>query len=351
MKLARSTFVDTATAAGPNAALLGLGDWMPSTGANLGGYNLTWLRPRASAGLVTTDEHSAPVIAWRHLGSGRSAAITAQIGGQYGREFTLWEGFAPLSVSLLRWLSGREELPGTYASARREGGEALVQLELEPGVLGAPDPVGLRVRLRSPSGRLVAEMPLDRNGENSFQTRLPLGEQGVYVGEVVFGDGAVVPLPPVSLPYSPELERSTDGRRGARLLERIALESGGDVDPIASDLFRGARIGRAWSPLTRWLALAALAVVLVEIAFRRLQLWGLLRFSRAQGTEKPLPATVAGALAAASRAVVRGSEASQAPDAAPAAAGAGSAPAAREESTLSDALAKARARAQRGQQR
>ncbi|TAJ12826.1 MAG: VWA domain-containing protein [Planctomycetota bacterium] len=353
MKLARSTFVDADTTATANATLLGLGDWMPTTAAPLAGYNLTWLRPKASAGLVTVDENAAPAVAWRHLGAGRSAAITAQIGGEFGREFASWDGFAPLSVSLARWLCGRDELPGTYVSARREAGEALVQLELDPTVAGAPDPAGLRVRLRSPSGRLVAETPLDRTGETSFVTRVPLGEQGVHVGEVVFGDGQVVPLPPVSLPYSPELERIGDSQRGLRLMERVARESGGETNPIAADLFAGERIGRAWSPLGSWLALAALCVVLIEIAFRRLQLWGWLaafaaRPMRALRRERAVDAIPepAATVTAGPTPVAAAARSREAPAAAPE-------PPAQSPVTgdLSDALAQARARAQRGQKR
>lgn len=359
MKLARSTFVDADTTAAANAALLGLGDWMPGSAAPLSGYNLNWLRPKASAGFVTSDDNAAPVVAWRYLGAGRSAALAAQIGGEFGREFVEWDGFAPLAVSLARWLCGRDELPGTYVSARREGGEALLQVELDPTVPGAPDPAGLQVRLRSPSGRLVAQAPLDRTGETSFVTRVPLAEQGVHVGEVVFGDGQVVPLPPISLPYSPELERIGDAQRGLRLLERVARESGGEVNPIAADLFAGERIGRAWSPLTAWLALAALGLVLVEIACRRLQLWGwfgalalrpverLRRRRAALPDALPVQEAEAGAPArVAPTATPAPSEATRAPAAAPA-----SAPAPGPAPDLSDALAKARSRAQRGQQR
>jgi hypothetical protein len=369
MKLARSTFVDEPTEAGANASLLGLGEWMPATSAPIGGYNLTWLRPKASAGLVSVDEQGAPIAAWKHLGAGRSAAIAAQIGGEYGQEFAAWDGFAALSVSLVRWLCGREELPGTYVSARREAGEAVVQVELDPLVPGAPDPAGLRIRMRSPSGRLLAEGPLDRIGETSFQSRLPLAEQGVHLGEIVFGDGQVVPLPTISLPYSPEIERIGDDQRGARLLERVARESGGSVAPIAADLFRGETVGRMWSPWTTWLALASLVLVVVEIAFRRLQLWdalarlplaNLLRRRRAAATT---PTVLGGAGANASRAAssetrtARSKEAtdagtpavqtaaSTAPSATPAAARAAA------DKDLSDALAKARARAQRGKQR
>mgnify|MGYP003694598189 CR=1 FL=1 len=47
---------------------------------SLDGYNLTYLRPGATMGVVTTDEYQAPVLAFWHRGLGRVASLTAEVG-------------------------------------------------------------------------------------------------------------------------------------------------------------------------------------------------------------------------------------------------------------------------------
>ena len=49
------------------------------------------------------------------------------------------------------------------------------------------------------------------------------------------------------------------------------------MNPSASELFRGERASRGWRSLSFALVLAALLLVLVEIAARRLELWGAVR--------------------------------------------------------------------------
>jgi hypothetical protein len=163
---------------------------------------------------------------------------------------------------------------------RREGSEAVVSVEVDPQAPAAPNPAGMRVRLGGPLGGTAAELPLARVGEGRFEARIPLREQGVHLGEVVLADDRFVSLPPVSLPYSPELERQSDLLGGERLLERIAREAGGEIAPPVADLMHEEALGRAWKPLGGLLAAIALAAFVLEIAGRRLQLFGYLRMPR-----------------------------------------------------------------------
>ena len=72
---------------------------------------------------------------------------------------------------------------------------------------------------------------------------------------------------------SPEFERRPDPDEGLRRLERLARDTGGTVSPAAGELFRGEREARRHRSIARELALAGLLLVILEIAFRRLNLW------------------------------------------------------------------------------
>jgi len=124
-------------------------------------------------------------------------------------------------------------------------------------------------------------------GENRYEARVPLAREGVLLGSVVLGRDArgeerMLALPPLALPYSPEFERSVDPKRGERLLRAVARESGGEVSPPLGTLLRGEREARTWRVVRRELVLAALLLLLLEIAARRLQLWGSLESALAR---------------------------------------------------------------------
>ena len=75
-------------------------------------------------------------------------------------------------------------------------------------------------------------------------------------------------------PILPQVGLYLDPRRGERLMQRLAAGTGGATSPLAGDLFGGERESVRYRALSKELALAALLLLLVEIAGRRLQLWG-----------------------------------------------------------------------------
>jgi Mg-chelatase subunit ChlD len=305
LTVSRATFIEDATACEVTPNLFGLGEVPGNEFAELGGYNLTYTRSGAVAGVVTKDEYQAPVFAFMQQGLGRTAAFTGQIGGTYGASVVAWPGFASFFVSIARWLVGQEEPSDVFASVRRDGKEAIVSVEIEHGSSAAIDASSMKVRWRDEGG-VATEVALTRVSENRYEARAPLAREGILLGTLALdgkdGSGkSTVQLAPIALPYSPEFERGSDPHRGERLARAIAQESGGLVDPNAAEFFRGQRTSKGWNLLTRELALAALMLVLLEIAARRLELWSFVRVpafvrtafarQRARSAARPITAT------------------------------------------------------------
>jgi Mg-chelatase subunit ChlD len=339
LTISRATFVSDRTACAALPDLFGLGESLSEIASSgfpsLAGYNLTYMRDDASAGVVTTDEYKAPVFAFAYRGLGRAAVYTGQIGGEFGADVVAWSGFASFFVTNTRWLAGEEEPSEIFATARREGREAVIGVEVDPRVPLPADAANMRARLTQADGT-TSEVALERVAENRFEARTTLAREGVVLGDVVLGDGRHVALPPLALPYSPEFEVGADLERGDRLLRQIARESGGEIAPPAATLLHGERQARAWRVVTRELVLVALAAMLFEIAARRLQLWGSLA-----GVFAPLQRAIGARFARrrAARPAVEREEAAP-PPAAPA-------QRAPPPATLDDALERARAAARR----
>jgi hypothetical protein len=111
-------------------------------------------------------------------------------------------------------------------------------------------------------------------GEDTLEARFPLQKAGMYLGAVQVGTGAVLPLAPLSLPYSPEFEPRPDPNEGRNTLIEIARVTGGVErttwdDVFTPALFRNRQIRDLVIPLT----LMLLIVHVIEIGGRRLLLF------------------------------------------------------------------------------
>lgn len=286
LTFARSTFVDEPTATDTTSELFALGD--PNSALeragfpSLAGYNLTYLRPEANVGVLTTDENRAPVFAFAQRGLGRAAAFTGEIGGTYGEDVVAWSGFADFFVTAVRWLGGLEEPGEVFATVRREGREAVIAVEVDSAAPRPPDASELSARITDPAG-VARELELVRVGETRYEARYELERSGVALGTLQVGPPGAkrgLPLTPLALSYSPEFAPTRDREAGARLLAKLAEATGGEDVVVATELWRGSRDSKAWRSIARELVLAAILLWLVEIATRRLELFGLLKWPR-----------------------------------------------------------------------
>jgi len=270
---ARAAFLEERSAVRLLPDFLALGEAAFTPFPSIAGHNRVYLRPNATAGAITSGDDPAPIFAFAQRGLGRAAAYAGQVGGTFGAEVVAWDGFAPFFVTIARWLTGQEEPGSVFASVRREGASGVVSIEIDPEAPEPPDGSLLRARVRTGDGA-TRDVPLEPVGPNRLEGRFPLETEGIALATLALGDGRAVNLPPIALPYSPEFERSLDRDRGEKTLRKLASETGGVVAPAASELFRGPRGGRALRGVARELALAALVLLLLEIAGRRLALWG-----------------------------------------------------------------------------
>ena len=281
--VARSSFVTEPTAARALPDMVLLGELPASSFPALDGYNLTYLRPGATMGVVTTDEYKAPVLAFWHRGLGRVASLTAEVDGQYSQRLNAWKDFQSFSVGLGRWLLGGEPPSGVQASIERRGGQGIVRVELDPGRTpgGADDVRAATATIVPPDERAGGQserLTLAWVGADTLEARFPLKKAGMYLGAVQLGTNAVLPLAPLSLPYSPEFEPRSDLDEGRKTLREIARITGGVERTTWDDVFTSPRVrNRQVRDLVMPLTLMLLVLHVVEIGGRRLLLFAAAR--------------------------------------------------------------------------
>jgi Mg-chelatase subunit ChlD/uncharacterized membrane protein len=282
--VARSSFVTDPTGARALPDMVLLGELPASTFPSLDGYNLTYLRPGATMGAVTTDQYTAPLLAFWHRGLGRVGSLMAEVDGKYSRRLNEWKDFQGFSVGLGRWLLGGDPPSGVQASIDRRGGQGVVRVELDPDRArgGAGEVRAAAATIVPPDDRnsgAARRLTLSWVGEDTLEARFPLQKAGMYLGAVQLGTGAVLPLAPLSLPYSPEFEPRADADEARRTLSDMARLTGGIERTTWDDVFTSARLrNRQISDLVLPLALMLLIVHVMEIGGRRLFL-----FAAAQG--------------------------------------------------------------------
>ncbi|MCE9673271.1 VWA domain-containing protein [Myxococcus stipitatus] len=267
LAVARATFVDEPASleAAPDLPLLGR---LPTEGLpQVGGYNLTYLKPRASVALRTLDGNAAPVLAmWPH-GAGRAVAFTAEVDGPFTGELREWGALRATLEAMVRWAAAESSpLGDAVVRSERRGHLLRVTLDLPPG---EPLPGALPSLVLLPGdGRPArAEQPMRWEDEDRLVVEVPLEGSGTWHPVVRVGPRALR-APPVTLPYAAEFEPG--GPKEGQVLLRALASVGGGIERLSmTGLFEDAPESEGSRPLAPWLVGLALAVLLAEVAVRR----------------------------------------------------------------------------------
>jgi len=266
IQVARSSMVEEPAAVLVLPALRTLGD-MPDAFPQVGGYSMAWRRPRAELALQTADDEKAALLAHWQVGLGRAAAFLGEADGPVSGGLADWDGYGDFFGTLARWLCGGQT-PGLFVEARREGSVGVISLEVEAQLAASLDTA--RGVLTTPDGRSL-DLLLERVGPGRLVARVPLERDGVYRSAIAVA-GTTLRVPPLCLPYSPEWAVQPDARAGERVLRRLALSTGGSVQPTVDAVLAGPRRSLGRIDLGPWCAAFAVFVLLLEILVRRLQI-------------------------------------------------------------------------------
>ncbi|MBM4164523.1 MAG: VWA domain-containing protein, partial [Lentisphaerae bacterium] len=345
--VARNTWVTNAAVPRFTVALPQLSDALPSEAPPVGGYNLCYLRPEATAVAVTRDENEAPLVALRRHGTGRSAVFTGEADGAEAGAFARWSAAGEFYGALARYCAG----------PRQEGVEGLLALQ-------TPIPGGVRITVYADTRRselrglndVAVEtlrhqpglpprserLPLPWRTADTMAIDIPLTGGETLLATVVYPDGRSESLPPVCQPYSPE-HAPAAGSDGAAALAALAEATGGAQLADVGSVWEAIPRGRRHVPLAPFFYLLAAVLFLFEV-FERRTGWldGRLRRRAAPPAASDAQPPTPSPSAAAASVPLSGTPAAAA--SAPPPAPSAGAPAAAEESPLARAKRRARER-------
>jgi hypothetical protein len=271
--IARSSFLDEPTAVQTTAGMYSLTGREFDISRMCGGYNLCYLREGANLAAVTVDEYEAPFVAAWQAGIGRSLCYTGQANGPYTGQIAQWEDIGAFFTSLARWVAGAGSQlgPDMLLTQQVEGGICTIKLHLDPE--RQTEPFVELPQVTTLQGR-PGGVPQARKNSLQFidadtlAVEIPVSGSDAFLSTVEVPGQNPVTLPPVCLPYSPEFKPADIGQ-GQESLVRLAKITGGkeriDLAGIWADLPKQAQM----IALSKWLLLAAIVLLLLEVLERR----------------------------------------------------------------------------------
>ena len=233
-------------------------DWLEQ----IDGYNLCYLKPKASQAALSGDEYAAPLVAFWRKGTGRVAAVMFPLGGDFSTRVRAWDGYGGFAQSLSRWLMGPGLPPGAGLRTDVDGSRVKVDLFYDAADAAladrfALDPPELTASLGA--GGTAARIAWERLAPGHYAAAVDAADVEYVRGAIRLGDDAI-PFGPVNVTTNPEwsFDRS-------RLDELVAtsIRSGGEARVDLSDVWTAPRPA-AFRGIRRWLIPLLLLAILLE---------------------------------------------------------------------------------------
>ena len=235
--------------------------------AQVGAANITYLRPDAAAAVVSTDEYAAPLVAWHRKGLGRAAAVAFPFGGRLSREVRAWEQSGDLVQSLVRWISGPPLPAGIALNSKLEGNTLRMTLSYDSAAAWqekfATNPPQLAARTDEDAAS-ATPIAWRRLSPGRLEAEIALPPGAMASGAVRIGD-YVIPFGPITTGDAPEWSEDADAPMQLRAL--ASATGGRELANLAEAWLPPLR--DVWKPLSPWLLVAALTLILTEALFSR----------------------------------------------------------------------------------
>lgn len=263
--MARSAFLKDPVGVKPTAGWLELAARPLSWLTEVDGYNLSYLKPGATAAAFSGDEYAAPLVAYWQRGLGRTAAVSFPLGGDYSQRVRGWAAYGDFLQTLARWLMGSDTPAGLALRPRVNG--SVLELDLlysaawEERLAKSAPQIVVAEGASGPARPLVWE----RLEPGRFHASVPL-QPGQWMRGAVQVDKYALPFGPVASGVDPEWR--FDRARIAEL-QAVAQASGGGA---VTDLSKVWQVPRQpeFTGTRNWLLTALLAVFLAEVLATRL---------------------------------------------------------------------------------
>jgi Mg-chelatase subunit ChlD len=239
----------------------------------VGGYNISYLRPKSGMAAVSIDDYKAPAVAYRQAGTGKVMCLTFETDGEFTGKFATWTQAGDFLSALAGWTfgSGSNMLPGGMVLTQRIGnGLHQMKLHLDPerkknSFRTLPQAISI--------SRPNSQEDVTTNGKfrwldpDTMVCDMPLNNPAAHLTAIKIPGKRIWRAAPVRLPYSPEF---APRRKDAVMeLQRLCSRTGGRERSNLSGIWQELPVIVRLKPLTPYLLMAAIILLLLEVLERR----------------------------------------------------------------------------------
>ena len=277
--VSKGTFTDQETAVAPTESLPLITSVPEEQFPPVGGFNVCYTMPDALTGMISKDGFDSPILAFWGRGNGRCLAFTGEIDGKYSGPFGAWNRSGEIYLSCLRWIStSSPDEEDFYVKSEKTGSGMKVTLELDPERKKDPFsklPSVIKL-VETEKGIVKMVLPMEWKSSDSLVCMTDISDAGVthfFVEaeneKAEAGATTVIPCTSKCLPYPQEFRPERDMSRGEKTLAKLAELTGGKERLAFEGIFDDIPPFRRYIPIWHLLSLAAIFLLVSEIAFRR----------------------------------------------------------------------------------
>jgi len=266
--VARSAFIEEKIRVEPTAGWLQIAANALAWPNYFDGYNLSYLKEGATSAANTIDEYQAPLVAFWNRGSGRAAAVSFALSGDFSEATRTWPAYGDFMQTLSRWLIGEDLPPGLGLTTQLQGNELTLDFFYDDQQADLPEE-GLPILLYSTQGTDEAQTGVwERIEPGLFRAKIQLEYGQSTRGAVQVGDH--------SLPFGPivageNIEWVTDPVALNDLIQ-LSKTTGGEERVNLADAWQSPDTNTKQS-LRFWVLLLLVPLFLLEVLQSRLGLW------------------------------------------------------------------------------
>jgi len=236
------------------------------------GYAAVKAREDAEVFLVTEDD--APILARWQVGLGRTVMFASDVKNRWASGWLEWSGYGKFWTQLVRDTLRTELAEQVSFAVEREGEQAVVTLRAMNAAGQWQNALAPRVRVGTPAGgsrelalrqrapgEYVATLEVSTSASGPYDFELLADGVGQDIARRAGTRQLFYPYADEYRSYPPDLE----------LLSSVSAQTGGKLAPSVEEIFADqGDESRDRIPLWPWLAAAALACYLFDLALRRL---------------------------------------------------------------------------------
>jgi uncharacterized membrane protein len=247
-----------------------LSDIEMETAPFLLGYVMT--RPKPTSEVILATEKGDPLLSWWRYGLGMSVAFTSDAKSRWAAEWMTWPGYGKFWTQVVRQTMRKSDGRGISIAVDRRGNESNWSIDVANELGGFLNQADVEMSVIGPQMKRETKA-ISQAAPGRYTTDIQVAEPGAYhVDIAVKQNGQVTYRQSRGLirGYSDELRIRPSNEDW---LKEISTVSGGQFNQEAKELLKGdGRTATRPQPLWPWLLTFACAMLIIDVALRRLTL-------------------------------------------------------------------------------